>query len=161
MYKWVRSYVKTYETCQRVKPLPSSAAPLQSLPVPEDCWRSVSMDFIFDLPADRHGHTGIMVFVCRLSKVVRFVEVRRSVTAPQAAQLFIDHVFRHQGLPESFVSDRDPCFVSVFWQRLFRLMGTRLDMSTADHPQTDGQTERVNRVLEDVLRSVCVDEPSQ
>ena len=69
-YKWVRSYVKTYETCQRVKPLPSSAAPLQSLPVPEDCWRSVSMDFIFDLPADRHGHTGIMVFVCRLSKMV-------------------------------------------------------------------------------------------
>ena len=63
MYKWVRSYVKTCETCQRVKPLPSTAAPLQSLPVPED--------FIFDLPEDRYGHTGIMVFVCRLSKMVQ------------------------------------------------------------------------------------------
>ena len=119
------------------------------------------MEFIFDLPADRHGHTGIMVFVCRLSKMVQLVAVCRSVTAPQAAQLYIDHVFRLHGLPESFVSDRDPRFVSAFWQHLCRLMGTRLDVSTADHPETDGQTERINRVLEDVLCSVCVDEPSQ
>ena len=115
---------------------------IAKLPVPADCWRSVSMDFIFDLPSDRHGHTGILVFVCRLSKMVRLVAVRRSVTAPQAAQLFIDHVFCHHRLPESFVSDRDPRFVLAFWQHLFRLLGTRLDMSTADHPQTDGQTER-------------------
>ena len=59
------------------------------------------------------------------------------------------------------MNDRDPVFVPAFWQHLFRLMGTRLDMSTADHPETDGQTERINRVLEDVLCSVCVDEPSQ
>jgi len=161
MYKWVRSYVKTCETCQRVKPSPAAAAPLMSLPVPADCWRSVSMDFIFELPPDGQGRTGILVFVCRLSKMVRLVPVKKSVTAPQAAQLFIDNVFRHHGLPEAFVSDRDPRFVSHFWQHLFRLLGTKLDMSTADHPQTDGQTERVNRVLEDVLRSVCVVEPTK
>ncbi|KAE8968060.1 hypothetical protein PR001_g27905 [Phytophthora rubi] len=93
--------------------------------------------------------------------MVRLAAVRKSVTAPQAAQLFVDNVFRNHGLPEAFVSDRDPRFVSHFWQHLFRLLGTRLDMSTADHPQTDGQTERVNRVLEDILRSVCAAEPTK
>ncbi|KAE9170642.1 hypothetical protein PF004_g27809 [Phytophthora fragariae] len=161
MYKWVRKYVQTCETCQRVKPAPSASAPLMSLPVPADCWRSVSMDFIFELPADARGHTGILVFVCRLSKMVRLAAVRKSVTAPQAAQLFVDNVFRTHGLPEAFVSDRDPRFVSHFWQHLFRLLGARLDMSTADHPQTDGQTERANRVLEDILRSVCAAEPTK
>jgi hypothetical protein len=76
-------------------------------------------------------------------------------------QLFVDHVFRYHSIPEAFVSDRDHRFVSHFWQHLFRLIGMKLDMSTADHPQTDGQTERVNRVLEDVLRSVCVAEPTK
>ncbi|KAE9267376.1 hypothetical protein PF001_g30107 [Phytophthora fragariae] len=93
--------------------------------------------------------------------MVRLAVVRKSVTAPQAAQLFVDNVFRNHGLPAAFVSDRDPRFVSHFWQHLFRLLGTRLDMSTADHPQTDGQTERVNRVLEDILRSVCAAEPTK
>ncbi|KAE8952067.1 hypothetical protein PR002_g32782 [Phytophthora rubi] len=92
------------------------------------------MDFIFELPADARGHTGIVVFVCRLSKMVRLAALRKSVTAPQAAQLFVDNVFRNHGLPEAFVSDRDPRFVFHFWQHLFRLLGTRLDMSTADHP---------------------------
>uniref|UniRef100_H3H3W5 Integrase catalytic domain-containing protein n=2 Tax=Phytophthora ramorum TaxID=164328 RepID=H3H3W5_PHYRM len=161
MYKWVQTYVQTCETCQRVKPAPSSSAPLMNLPVPADCWRSVSMDFIFELPADTRGHTGILVFVCRLSKMVRLVAVKKSVTASQPAQLFVDNVFRHHGLPEAFVSDRDPRIVSHFWTHLFRLLGTRLDMSAADHPQTDGQTEHVNRVLEDVLRSVCTEEPTK
>ncbi|KAE9205266.1 hypothetical protein PF004_g17614 [Phytophthora fragariae] len=106
MYKWVRKYVQTCETCQRVKPAPSASAPLMSLPVSADCWRSVGMDFIFELPADARGHTGILVFVCRLSKMVRLAAVRKSVTAPQAAQLFVDNVFRNHGLPEAFVSDR-------------------------------------------------------
>ncbi|KAE9292797.1 hypothetical protein PF008_g24972 [Phytophthora fragariae] len=161
MYKWVRKNVPSCETCQRVQPAPAACAPMMSLPVPVDCWRFVSMDSIFELPADARGHTGILVFVCRLSKMVRLAAVRKSVTAPQAAQLFVNNVFRHHGLPKAFVSDRDPRFVSHFWQHLFRLLGTRLDMSTADHPQTDGQTERVNRVLEDILRSVCAAEPTK
>ncbi|KAE9214239.1 hypothetical protein PF004_g15106 [Phytophthora fragariae] len=161
IYKWVRKYVQTCETCQRVKPAPSASAPLMSLPVPADGWRSVSMDFIFELPADARSHTSILVFVCRFSKMVRLAAVRKSVTAPQAAQFFVDNVFRNHGLPEAIVSDRDPRFVSHFWQHLFCLFGTRLDMSTADHPQTDGQTERVNRGLEDILRSVCAAEPTK
>ncbi|KAE8986458.1 hypothetical protein PR002_g22344 [Phytophthora rubi] len=107
MYKWERKYIQTCETCQCVN-APSASAPLMSLPVPAGCWRSVSMDFIFELPAGAWGHTGILVFVCRLSKMVRLAAVRMSVTAPQAAQLFVDNVFRHHGLPEAFVSDTRP-----------------------------------------------------
>ncbi|KAG3141164.1 hypothetical protein PC128_g25029 [Phytophthora cactorum] len=140
---------------QRVKPEGHASAPLQSQPVPADCWKSTSLDFVFGLPADDHGNTGILVFVCRLSKLVHLAPVPDTVTGEQAARLFVDGVFRHHGLPETFVSDRDPRFTAAFWQTLFQLLGTRLHMSTAGHPQTDDQTERVNRVLEDTLRSVC------
>ncbi|KAE9339263.1 hypothetical protein PF008_g11653 [Phytophthora fragariae] len=79
--------------------------------------------------------------------------VAAEVTADGSAELFLDLVFRHDGLPESIVSDRDPRFTSAFWTRLFALLGTHLLMPTAAHPETDGQTERVNRVLGDVLGS--------
>ncbi|POM62562.1 Pol protein [Phytophthora palmivora] len=154
MYKWVAHYVKTCETCQRVKPSGHASAPLQSLPVPADCWKSMSLDFVFGLPADDKDNTGILVFVCRLSKMVHLAPVRDKVTGEQAAQLFLDSVFRYHGLPETIVSDRDPRFTGAFWDTLFQLLGTKLTMSTADHPQTDGRTERVNRVLEDTLR-IC------
>ncbi|POM69526.1 Pol protein [Phytophthora palmivora] len=143
----------------RVKPSGHASAPLQSLPVPADCWKSMSLDFVFGLPADDRGNTGILVFVCRLSKMVHLAPVRDKVTGKQAAQLFLDSVFRYHGLPETIVSDRDPRFTGAFWDTLFQLLGTKLTMSTADHPQTDGQTERVNRVLEDTLRSICAEAP--
>ncbi|KAE9278664.1 hypothetical protein PF008_g28559 [Phytophthora fragariae] len=111
------------------------------------------MDFIFGLPRDAEGCTGVLVFVDHFSKMVHLAPVAAEVTADESAELFLDLVFRHHGLPESIVSDRDPRFTSAFWTRLFALLGTRLLMSTAAHPETDGQTERVNRVLEDVLRS--------
>ncbi|KAF1333660.1 Pol protein, partial [Globisporangium splendens] len=152
-YKWVRKYVRTCEVCQRVKPAPVTNAPLRSLPVPTDCWKSVSMDFIFGLPADSSKKTGILVTVDRFSKMVHLSAVPASVTAKQTAQIFLDSVFRLHGMPTEIVSDRDPRFTAAFWQELFRLLGTQLKMSTADHPQTDGQTERVNRTLEDILRS--------
>ncbi|POM67172.1 Pol protein [Phytophthora palmivora] len=130
-----------------------------SLPVPADCWKSMSLDFVFGLPADDKGNTGILVFVCRLSKMVHLAAVRDKVTGKQAAQLFLDSVFHYHGLPETIVSDRDQRFTGAFWDILFQLLGTKLTMSTADHPQTDGQTERVNRVLEDTLRSICAEAP--
>ncbi|KAE8981775.1 hypothetical protein PR001_g23908 [Phytophthora rubi] len=111
------------------------------------------MNFIFGLPRDAEGRTGVLVFVDRFSKMVHLAPVAAEVTADESAELFLDLVFRHHGLPESIVWDRDPRFTSAFWTRLFALLGTRLLMSTAAHPKTDGQTERVNRVLEDVLRS--------
>ncbi|KAE8894474.1 hypothetical protein PF005_g19221 [Phytophthora fragariae] len=111
------------------------------------------MNFIFGLPRDAEGRTGVLIFVDRFSKMVHLAPVAAEVTADESAELFLDLVFRHHGLPESIVWDRDPRFTSAFWTRLFALLGTRLLMSTAAHPKTDGQTERVNRILEDVLRS--------
>ncbi|KAE8880726.1 hypothetical protein PF005_g1661 [Phytophthora fragariae] len=84
--------------------------------------------------------------------MVHLIPVNDTVTAAETAAHFIDCVYRHHGLPESIVSDRDPRFTSAFWSSLFQLLGTKLSMSTAANPETDGQTERVNRVLEDVLR---------
>ncbi|POM78604.1 Hypothetical protein PHPALM_3848 [Phytophthora palmivora] len=111
----------------------------------------MSLDFVIGLPADDRGNIGILVFVCRLSKMVHLAPARDKVTEKQAAQLFLDSVFRYHGL---LVSDRDPRFTGVFWDTLFQLLGTKLTMSTADHSQTDGQTERVNRLLEDTLRNI-------
>ncbi|KAE8968533.1 hypothetical protein PR002_g27729 [Phytophthora rubi] len=153
MYRWIRKWVRSCEICQRVKPAASKQAPLHPLPIATSAWRSVSMDFIFGLPRDAEGRTGVLVFVDRFSKMVHLAPVAAEVTADESAGLFLDLVFRHHGLPESIVSDRDPRFTSAFWTRLFALLGTRLLMSTAAHPETDRQTERVNRVLEDVLRS--------
>ncbi|OWY91344.1 reverse transcriptase, partial [Phytophthora megakarya] len=129
-YKWVHKY-----------------APLQPLPTPSECWESVSMDFVFGLPRDSRRKTGIVVFVDRFSKMVHLAAVAAEVTSVQTARLFVDMVFKHHGMPTDFVSDRDPRFTARFWQEVFTLLGTQFSMPTADHPQKDGQTERVNRVL--------------
>uniref|UniRef100_A0AAV1T4X3 Integrase catalytic domain-containing protein n=1 Tax=Peronospora matthiolae TaxID=2874970 RepID=A0AAV1T4X3_9STRA len=119
----------------------------------------MSMDFVFGLPKDSEGDTGIVVFVDRLSKMAHLAAVPDSIDAEGTEKLFIDRVFRQHGLPVAIISDRDPRFTGKFWKSIFKVLGTRLDMSTADHPQTDGQTERVNRVINDILRSVCADAP--
>uniref|UniRef100_A0AAV1U3G3 Integrase catalytic domain-containing protein n=1 Tax=Peronospora matthiolae TaxID=2874970 RepID=A0AAV1U3G3_9STRA len=83
--------------------------------------------------------------------MVHLVAVPDSITAQGYARVFIDAIFRLHGLRRELVSDRDPRFTAEFWQFVFRSLGTRLKMSTSDHPETDGQTERVNRVLEGIL----------
>ncbi|GMF52102.1 unnamed protein product [Phytophthora fragariaefolia] len=111
------------------------------------------MDFVFGLPPDNKRRTGIVVFVDRFSKMVHLAAVSAEVTAKQTARLFVDMVFRHHGMSIDIVSDRDPRFTARFWQDGVTLLGTQLSMSTADNPQTDGQTERVIRVLVDALKS--------
>ncbi|KAG3237309.1 hypothetical protein PI124_g17703 [Phytophthora idaei] len=117
------------------------------------------MDFVFGLPKDKTGNTGIVVFVAHLSKMAHLAAVPDTIDGASTALLFIDRVFRQYGLPETIVSDRDPRFTAKFWKSLFQVLGTGLDMSTADQPQTDGQTERVNRVVEDILRSLSAEAP--
>ena len=111
------------------------------------------MDFIVDLPTTQGGYDAILVVVNRLTKMAHFILTRESVSAPQVADLFISHVFRLHGLPRSIVSDRDTHFTSHFWTAVFDALKTELGMSSGDHPETDGQTERVNQTLEDMLRS--------
>src|SRR6185295_6831912 len=84
---------------------------------------------------------------------VHFVATKTSITAPELAKIFFDNVFKLHGMPEGIISDRDPKFTSLFWKALFKCMGTKLSMSTAFHPQSDGQTERANRTLEQMMRN--------
>ena len=93
------------------------------------------------------------MIVDRLSKMAHFVPTAETVEAPQVANLFIQNVFRLHEMPSSIVSDRDVCFTGHFWTQVFLKLDVKLNMSSGDHPQTDGQTERVNQILEDMLRA--------
>ena len=155
MHQEVDEYVATCPSCQVNKP--SNAKPLglmSPLPIPEGKWESVSMDFVMPLPITAQGYNGICVFVDRLSKMIKIAPCKDTITAEETAQLFYDHVWRHgYGAAKDFVSDRDPRFTGAFWDAVFAKTGTRLNMSTANHPQTDGQTERANRTIEEILRA--------
>ena len=149
----VTQYVKYCPSCQRNKSsnrLPAGL--LQPMPVPGSPWQSISMDMVVDLPQTAQGYDSITVFVDRLTKMVHLAPCKKTDTAKDVAELFLREVYRHHGMPASMVTDRDPKFTSVFWQEVFSELGTTLAMSSAYHPQTDGNTERVNRVMEDMLR---------
>lgn len=161
MQKSVKEFVKNCDICQRCKTECSlPAGLLQPLPIPEKVWSDVSMDFIEGLPKSK-GKSAIMVVVDRLTKYAHFIPLSHPFTAITIAQAFVDHVVRHHGIPTSIVSDRDKVFVSSFWQTLFRLQGTRISMSSSYHPQSDGQTEVVNRTLEQYLRCFAGEQPTK
>ena len=126
---------------------------LQPLPVPTRPWQPISMDFITGLPTSGEGYDAVYTFVDRLTKYVHLVPVRSTFDAEGTARVYINSVFRLHGLSRSIVPDRDPRFTSAFFSEVFKLLGTSLKMSTANHPLTDGMTERVQRVVGDVLRS--------
>ena len=109
------------------------------------------MDFIMALPKV-DGYGSIMVVVDRFSKYAVFVAAPPTCSADHVAQLFVKNVVKYWGLPETIVSDRDPRFTGRFWTEVFRLLGSELHFSTSFHPQTDGQTERINALLEEDLR---------
>jgi hypothetical protein len=149
----VRRYVTTCIGCQANKP--SNQRPiglLQPLPIPKRRWEMVTMDLITQLPISRQQNDAIIVFVDKYSKMVHYAPCKTAISAPEVAQIFFREVVRHHGIPDSIVSDRDSRFMSNFWQALWKELGSRLKMSTAYHPQTDGQTEKANRTLEEMLR---------
>ena len=154
MIHTVTEYVKSCDTCQRTKA--SNQRPpglLQPIPLPATNWEQVTMDFITQLPTSSAGNDAIFVCVDRLSKMVHFAATKTNAAAPEIANLFMNTIFRLHGLPKVIISDRDPRFTGNFWSTLFKTLGTNLAMSTAYHPQTDGQTERANRTLEQMLRA--------
>jgi hypothetical protein len=153
LHEDVKDFVAYCDSCQKVKAstqLPAGL--LQPLEVPRRKWQSMSMDLITGLPRTRAGHDAIWVAVDRLSKCAHFAATTTNADAKDIAELLRTRVYVNHGSPLEIVSDRDPRFTAKFSQALFELTGCRSALSTAFHPQTDGQTERVNRILEDYLR---------
>jgi transposase InsO family protein len=147
----VKQFVQSCAICQQSKPDRSKTPGLlQPLPIPNSAWQVVSLDFVEGLPTSSH-YNCILVVVDLFTKYGHFVPLRHPFTAPMVAQAFMDHIYRLHGLPVSIISDRDRIFTSRFWSELFQLAGVQLCRSTAYHPQSDGQTERLNQCLETYL----------
>ena len=149
----VARYVGNCEMCTRNKsPNTKKAGLLAPLPFLGRPWESIGMDFITHLPKTKTGYTALYVVIDRLTKLVHIAPTTNTATAADTAQLFLDMVFKHHGLPRNIVSDRDVKFTSSFWASFCEQVGIKLKMSSAYHPQTDGQTERMNRVIVDMMR---------
>jgi RNase H-like domain found in reverse transcriptase/Reverse transcriptase (RNA-dependent DNA polymerase)/Integrase zinc binding domain/Chromo (CHRromatin Organisation MOdifier) domain len=148
----VKSYVRGCEKCQRTKTFPEKPrGTLAPNTIPQRNWQYISVDLITQLPPSL-GHNAIMVVVDRLSKMIRVIPTNGEVTSEGIAKLFRDRVWKDFGLPEVVISDRGTQFISGFMKDLYRSLGVTLNPSTAYHPQTDGQTERINQEIEEYLR---------
>jgi hypothetical protein len=157
----VEDFVHSCLTCQRNKSEQlQPGGLLQSLVVPSQVWAHISMDFVEGLPKV-HGKTVILSVVDRFSKFAHFIPLAHPYTAETVARAFFVDIVRLHGFPQSIVSDRDVVFTSAFWKELFHLARTRLCMSSSFHPQSDGQTEVVNKVITMYLRCLTGDRPRQ
>lgn len=148
----VKDYVTACTVCQQAKPEHTRMPGLlQPLPIPAQAWDIISLDFIEGLPKSGRFDT-ILVIIDKFTKYGHFIPLSHPYTAMSVAQVFVDQIYKLHGLPKIIISDRDKVFTSIFWQQLFKLTDTTLNMSSSYHPQTDGQTERLNQCLETYLR---------
>ncbi|GJP33631.1 hypothetical protein CLOM_g18159 [Closterium sp. NIES-68] len=135
--------------------------PAHPLPVPEQQWQVVSLDFIAGLPTTTSGHDAILVVIDKFSKMGHFIPTHTTARTEKTAQLFVRYIISQHGNPTTLISDRDPKFTSKIWKELMSLLGTKLAMSSAYHPQTDGQTEHLNQIVEQLLRAASKDDISK
>jgi hypothetical protein len=161
MKAFIQDKIANCPICQISKtekvPYPSLLNPLQ---IPATKWSEISMDFIEGLPTS-NGHNVILVVVDRLTKFAHFLPLSHPYTIHKVASIFLDNIFKLHGLPKVIVSDRDRIFTSKLWQELFSALKVDLHFSTAYHPESDGQTERVNQCLEQYLRTMAFQEPKK
>ena len=152
--KEVEDYCRGCAVCAASKGANSlPAGTLVPMPIPERVWDSVGVDFTGPLPETEKGHNSIMAIVDRFSKMLKLQPCKTTITGIQAGRLLLDQMLGMGRLPTSIVSDRDVRFTGVAWGQLWRGLKTEQKMSTAYHPQTDGQTERANRTMQAVLRA--------
>ena len=141
--------------CQRSKTIRHKKfGLLEPIDVPMRLWNAISMDFMAGLP-ESLGYTKIWAIVDRFSKMAHFIPLTTEVPIKELALIFLQNIWRLHGLPESIISDRDTRFTSKFWMSLMELLQVKINMSTAFHLETDGQTERINQTLEQYIRSYC------
>ncbi|GJS86033.1 putative reverse transcriptase domain-containing protein [Tanacetum coccineum] len=158
MKKDIATYVSKCLTCSKVKvehQRPSGL--LQQQEIPEWKWDKITMDFITRLPRSSSRHDTIWVIVDRLTKLAHFLEIRGDYNMEKFSRLYIDEIMARHGVLVLIISNQDGRFTSRFWRTLLKALGTRLDMSTAYHPQTDGQSERTIQTLKDMLRACAID----
>ncbi|KAK9075551.1 hypothetical protein SSX86_003876 [Deinandra increscens subsp. villosa] len=154
----IARYVAKCLTCSRVKiEYQKPSGLLQQPKIPEWKWEDISMDFVTGLPHRSNRPDAIWVIIDRLTKSAHFIPMKETNNMDKLTKLYIDRIVARHGVPKTIISDRDPRFTSRLWQSMQEALGTRLDMSTAYHPQTDGQTERTIQTLEDMLRACVLD----
>ncbi|WVZ75843.1 hypothetical protein U9M48_023867 [Paspalum notatum var. saurae] len=157
MKQEIAKYVSECDVCQRVKADHlKPAGMLQPLAVPAWKWEDIHMDFIVGLPRTQKGYDSIWVIIDRFTKSAHFIPVKTTYRAKQCAELYISQIVSLHGVPLTITSDRGSLFVSRFWEQLQIALGTNLIHSSAYHPQTSGQVERVNQILEDMLRACAL-----
>ncbi|KAI3744785.1 hypothetical protein L1987_57877 [Smallanthus sonchifolius] len=158
MKKNIAHYVAKCLTCSKVKAEHQRPSGLLEQPeIPVWKWENLAMDFITKLPRTSSGYDSIWVIIDRLTKSAHFLPIREDYRVEKLARIYIDEIVSRHGVPLNIISDRDARFTSQFWQSLQTALGTRLDLSTAYHPQTDGQTKRTIQTLEDMLRACVID----
>ncbi|WVZ89117.1 hypothetical protein U9M48_035569, partial [Paspalum notatum var. saurae] len=157
MKREIAKYVSECDMCQRVKADHlKPAGMLQPLAVPAWKWEDIHMDFIVGLPRTRKGYDSIWVVIDRFTKSAHFLPVKTTYQAKQNAELYISRIVSLHGVPQTITSDRGSLFVSRFWEQLQTTLGTNLIRSSTYHPQTSGQVERVNQILQDMLRACAL-----
>ncbi|GJU37621.1 putative reverse transcriptase domain-containing protein [Tanacetum coccineum] len=153
----IATYVSKCLTCAKVKAEHQKPSGLLVQPeIPEWKWEKITMDFVTKLPKTTNGYDTIWVIVDHLTKFAHFLPMRENDPMEKLMKLYMKEVVTRHGVPVSIISDRDGRFTSLFWQALHKALGTRLDMSTAYHPKTDGQSERSIQTLEDMLRACFI-----
>ncbi|WVZ88875.1 hypothetical protein U9M48_035342 [Paspalum notatum var. saurae] len=157
MKREIAKYVSECDVCQRVKADHlRPAGMLQPLAVPAWKWEDIHMDFIVGLPRTQKGYDSIWVIIDSCTKSAHFIPVKTTYGTKQYAELYISRIVSLHGVPLTITSDRGSLFVSRFWEQLQTALGTKLIRSSAYHPQTSGQVERVNQILEDMLRACAL-----
>ncbi|GJV21899.1 reverse transcriptase domain-containing protein [Tanacetum coccineum] len=154
----IATYVSKCLTCAKVKAEHKRPSGLLVQPeIPQWKWDNITMDFVTKLPKSSQGYDTIWVIVDRLTKSAIFMPMRETDPLDKLARMYLKEVVTKHGIPVSIICDRDPRFSSNFWKSLQKALGTSLDMSTAYHPETDGQSERTIQTLEDMLRACVID----